>query len=394
MSTTTTSSSSSSSSSSQRTRLDRSLSILVKDPDETPSTRAGVAGATERLYRLYGATLIGQAAALLRQPQQQQQQQQQQHGSSDAGGAVAVWPLSMALTARVIFQRFYHCVSLTQVDVWAASMGALWVAAKTQEVALSAQQVIAVFQHLYRRRRLLVDSDAAELLAQHPQRVVAAADATRLSLEEKRQAPPLRPTTTLSSSSPVYQDWYKALVDAEGQILRRLGFMLYWIPHDHAHSYLLGFVQALGYSPSDDDDDDDEPCPTKSTPTDSAPTARSLVQHAWNSCQDASALDTGVRFASSVVAVAALQLAAVHTGVSWPADGVARLLGDDKQESVVTDCAHLLQGLAAEDTRLATVTFLQPLAADSFNGPGSFLWEMAEGSLSDASETTRVRQIT
>jgi hypothetical protein len=352
------------------------LSILVEHPEETPSRRAGVDAPTERLYRLYGATLIAQAVVLL-----------QPSGSPDDGVATtttttSAWPLSLPCTARVIFQRFYHTVSLTECDVWAASMGALWVAAKTQEVALSAKQVIAVYQHLYRRRRLLHSPDAAALWAAHPPRIVAAAHASALSWEDKQAAlrrSSAHSSTSLSSVSPLYQDWYKALVDAEGQILRRLGFMLYWIPHDHAHSYLLGFGQALGFV--DDNDENDGPL---------AATLHLLIQHAWNACQDASALDSGVRFDSAVVAVAALSMAASSVGVPWPHDGIRRLLGgsrdkhgNDHQQQAVADCSEFLRDLAADTTtttQLAAVAFLQPLGP-SFNGPGSFLWDMAEGIL-------------
>ena len=57
--------------SNKRTRLDRSLKVVYngtaqeENANDTPSRRDGVSGATERLYRLYGASLIQQASQLL-----------------------------------------------------------------------------------------------------------------------------------------------------------------------------------------------------------------------------------------------------------------------------------------------------------------------------------------
>ena len=333
-----------SSTSSKRTRLDRSLRILYDNSttsltaENTPSRREGIDAATERLYRLYGASLIHHAAELLEN--------------------------STNVTACIIFQRLYHRVSLGEMDVWAAAMGSLFCASKTHEVSLSARQIIVVFAHLYKRRRRLVisgdeDGSLAAKIEQH-RCVVVSSKKNNMPWTQARAVEPILP------SGPIWKQWFDTLVQAEGQILRALGFMLYWIPTSHAHAFLDGFIRALELQGD-----------------------VALCQRAWNGCNDAYRLDLCVRFEASLISVAAI-LASLRPSSSSPKLQGAwwiPLVGHG-QEPTLADCANLLLSLQVleengrvADAVVAETAFLNPLAQSSFNGPGSFLWEMEEGNL-------------
>ena len=340
-------------SSNKRTRLDRSLKILLFDENDrqnginnetatiaTPSQRDGIDGSTERLYRLYGASLIQQASRLL--------------------GTSGIRP-STCITAMVIFQRLYHRLSLRSMDIWAAAMGALFCAAKTEEIPLTARQVIVTFVHLYRKRRMLLVKDVfASEIQKHCEHIVVSPKEARISFEEKRQQ--LKNAfPALSSIGPIWKEWFDALVHAEGQILRSLGFLLYWIPNEHAHRFIPGFLQALNLHQYTD-----------------------LCQKVWSACNQAYQLDTCVRFPAEVICTAAI-LISVHD-LSPSVDWWKTLIGPD-QEQALADCANIMLGIRKEEKIGENgicpykIGFFKPLAAKSFNGPGSFLWEMAEGNL-------------
>ena len=64
-------------------------------------------------------------------------------------------------TAATIFHRFFHQVSLTDVDVWSIAMACTVLVAKIEDVALPFRQVIVAFVHLYRKRTLCIGSSSS-----------------------------------------------------------------------------------------------------------------------------------------------------------------------------------------------------------------------------------------
>eukprot|EP00977_Amphora_coffeiformis_P008962 scaffold2033_cov164-Amphora_coffeaeformis.AAC.1 len=354
----------------KRTRLDRSLPIILPDANDTPSRRDGVDGPTERLYRLYGSSLLQQACTLL--------------------GVTAVRP-STAVTAAVIWQRLYHCISLRTMDVWAAAMGSLLCAAKTEEVPLTARQIVVVFHHLYRRRRLLLVDKVDQFVQYNNNKpkdvIILTKQASTLSLAEKQQVLQSEGVLPMSSTGPIWKEWFDALVQAEGVILRSLGFLLYWIPNEHAHRFVPGFCEALGLLVDNSNN-------------------AVLIQRIWNACNDAYRLDACVRFSAEIICAAAIFLVLTTNTTNTTAPPKAPsdptwwipLIGPGQEQALV-DCANILASSVrsrrqqsepnettsddsvVEDPDVASVAFLKPLVAESFNGPGSFVWEMAEGNL-------------
>jgi cyclin L len=253
--------------------VDRSVVPILPtpDPDDTPSRRNGVAADVERSHRLYGTCLLAAATRLEK------------------------LTASTYASACTIFHRFYHRASLTQYSVWSVAMGSLLLATKIEDgpQQRTIRSIVLVFDHLYRKRRC-----AAAL------------------------QPQVLPMPKLG---PVWKEYYDHVLEMENQILRELGFTLYWIPDSHPHKFLWEFLRLLFGLPLL------EPAPILDTSTTTialetaaaaAATAESmdtntkqeekpnpeketrhyeLAQRAWNYCNDSCRLDLCVRYDSEVI---------------------------------------------------------------------------------------------
>jgi hypothetical protein len=344
------------------TRLDRTIVTIFppdgSDPDDTPSRRDEISVAEERLQRLHGVILIQSACCILIK-------------------APSCYP-----TAAVIFHRFFHQVSLRQVDVWSVAMAATLLAFKIEDVALPIRKLILAFVHLYRRQTLLLllndDDDNANsvvLLDQqqilgHPQLAVCPLAKSLLSTNQKlkhlREKIP-----ALSPMGAIYKEWHDAVLQTESHILRQLGFTLHWIPDQHPHKYIPHLVSALRLN--------NEALEVQ------------LSQTAWKYCNCSCQLDLCVRFSPSKIACAAMYLVLLdHHGeyrfsphINW------QLLLDNGADDNNNNANHLsvianaILGLCDEknvDMVIASKGFVKSHnAKPSFNDPGSFLWEMLLG---------------
>lgn len=325
----------------KRTLLDRSIVVVLPEPiDGTPSRLQGISSADERLHRLHGTGIVEQACGVL--------------------SLRDIYP-----TACVVFHRFFHQVSLTDADVWSIAMAATLLAAKTHEVPLPVRKLILAFAHVYRKHALLVlpDSDRRKaLIEQHP--AVVLAPAANRSLEEKKSelennVPPM------SQLGPVWKEWHNAVVQAEGRVLRQLGFTLYWIPDHHPHLFVKHFLLAL------------------SVADDSRFTAAT-----YRNCNLACRLDLCVRLAAEVICCAAIYCAALELNFELPIteDDTSWwqvFCGRDLCEQDLSDAANAISGLADEsnlDVVTASTAYLRSrLLNGSFIDPDSFLWDMLVG---------------
>jgi len=244
------------------TLLDRSVCVVVEDPDNTASKKEGIHATTERLHRLHGTSLIFEASKLL------------------ALGA------STYATACTIFHRFYHQASLTKFDVWSVAVASVLLATKVEEEPQTLKKIIHVFSHLYRKRILVVDHGQGAAGAcwnwTHPS-LRHAKEARLWSTEKKEKL--LGNLPLPMALGPVFEDWHKQALESEAAILRQLGFTLYWIPDFHPHKFILYFCQALDL------------------------TQPKFTQRAWNYCNDSCRLDLCVRFPAEVVVSAGNPLA-------------------------------------------------------------------------------------
>lgn len=169
---------------------------------ETPSQSDGVPEHIEDSLRLYGCQSIQQAGILLRLPQ-----------------------VAMA-TAQVLFQRFWFVSSMRNFGVFDMSMGALLLASKLEEVQVHIRDLINVFDFMTQWREHL-DSAKQQVPAKRPPET-----------SEFRYIP-------MGSYSDKYYDTKDAVLVAEMQLLKRLGFRVYVsLPH----AMMINYLQVLGLS--------------------------------------------------------------------------------------------------------------------------------------------------
>ncbi|KDN48638.1 hypothetical protein RSAG8_02625, partial [Rhizoctonia solani AG-8 WAC10335] len=138
---------------------------------QTPSQSDGIPKEIEEGLRAYGCKLIQQAGLLLKQNQ-----------------------VAMS-TAQILFQRFWYVTSFKQFSVSDIGMGALYLASKLEECPVRMRDLINVFDLLLARAKHGLQKD------QQPFRY-----------------------TSMGYFDSTFYDAKDALVVAEMQILKRLGF--------------------------------------------------------------------------------------------------------------------------------------------------------------------------
>jgi hypothetical protein len=199
--------------------LDRSVPVVLQDPDATATTtRDAIAPDIERLHRLHGTSLIFESSKLL-----------------NLG-------TSTFATACTIFHRFYHQVSLKDHDVWSVAMASTLLATKVEEEPHTLKAIIHAYCHLYRKRLLIVDDNCCDKLGDHPS-VASLSAARQWTLSEKDSY--LQQLPLPMKLGPVYKEWHQKISDMEAILLRQLGFTLYWIPDLHPHKFILYFCRVL-----------------------------------------------------------------------------------------------------------------------------------------------------
>ena len=458
------------------------------DEDNDTADDDDVTVEEERLHRLHGTSLIRSSCQLLRL-------------STCCFG-----------TACTLFHRYFHAISLREMDVWSVAMASVVIASKitplpfhqtttttttTQieenddddakvgggnennnnsssgEGVLTLHQVILVFAHLYRKRRMIYipppnknDDDDQQVVSDDQQdknnkksttaaAVVVVVDAGILPIiSEIVQHPSLRNAVApeaywswkkkqqylkdgippMSTLGPVWKEWYNAVTNAEHKILRQLGFTLYWIPTHLPHYYLASFCSTILRQSS-------------LSSSSSSSKQHNIQTRAWNYCNDSFLLDFCVRYPPNQVACAALYLACLEVWLNnddndnddknnnknnndskdahyiiiewlefW-SDWPERLCGANANE--IATLSNALLGLTTTtttshcsstnnhnhndhnnnnnkadlDRQVAFYAFVPPLFRDSFNGPYSFLWDMANDSAHNENQSSKSKNM-
>ncbi|KAF5386773.1 hypothetical protein D9615_001660 [Tricholomella constricta] len=165
--------------------------------EKTPSREDGIPEDLEEDLRAYGCKLIHQAGILLNQKQ------------------VAV------AAAQILFQRFWYVTSMKQFGVGDIGMGALYLASKLEECSLRMRDLINVYDLLLQRARHTLDMNANK---------------------EFKYAP-------MSYFGTIFYDLKDALVVAEMQILKRLGFNVHVVL---PYGTLVNYLRVLGLTSRED----------------------------------------------------------------------------------------------------------------------------------------------
>ncbi|KAH6918746.1 cyclin-L1 [Coprinopsis sp. MPI-PUGE-AT-0042] len=155
--------------------------------EKSPSREDGLPAELEEDLRAYGCKLIHHAGILLRQKQ------------------VAI------ATAQILFQRFWFVTSMRQFGVGDIGMGALYLSSKLEECPLRMRDIINVYDLLLQKAAHSLGSKASQPFQYHP----------------------------MSYFGDTFYHFKEALVVAEMQILKRLGFNVHvTLPYNTLISYI------------------------------------------------------------------------------------------------------------------------------------------------------------
>jgi hypothetical protein len=204
---------------------------------------------------------------------------------------------SVYATSTTIFHRFYHRTSCSfeKYDVWGVSMACVLLACKVEEQLRKIREIILVFIHVYRRMRLALGSVCSSVDTTQTKTIKLASktaisislsnllDEKHLSDDEKKNI--LRCIRPLPQYGIMYKEWEEQIMEMENIILRELGFVLYWIPNSHPHTFLLYFMKILNIE------------------------EKNVAQYAWNCCNDSCRLDLCIRYPPEMTACAAISTA-------------------------------------------------------------------------------------
>lgn len=233
------------------TRLDRSLALIIENPDQTPSRQAGITPRIERLHRFHGTSIIFESSQKLE------------------------LQASTCATACTIFHRFYHSCSLAEYNVWSVALASTLLATKIEEDPKNLKQIIEVYNVVYARRLVLADLQFDESESENEkatetaknnnnntkpstnnelvQLVLSSAHLVCLDnvvsecpdANKRQKICADRLQQQLSKHGPVYKEWHEEISKMESVLLRQLGFTFYWISDSHPHKFLSDFSRAL-----------------------------------------------------------------------------------------------------------------------------------------------------
>lgn len=287
-------------------------------------------------------------------------------------------------TSCILFHRYLHRVPLTETDVWSAAMASALLASKLHEtVRVVPPTIVQTFYELYRERVKIAgcasNEDLRKRLAAHPS--VSCVSSLATGNEDNGE-------NAIPRSGPTYQEWIKAVIEAESDLLRQLGFVVHWIPDHLAHKYLPHFLDVI-WDSSDLKVNKDE-----------------VAQRSWNYCNDSYRLDLSSRFHPSVVTCAAIHLSLLDAFGSsdeecttsgsdqslnvgskvvggWQPNEVwwKQLARTDRAGDVSLVCNALLGLRECFEVKVAEFAFVSSVSGRAFNDPCSRSWDHVGGNI-------------
>ncbi|KAF9001920.1 cyclin-like protein [Cyathus striatus] len=235
--------------------------------ESTPSVQDAIPHLLEEDLRAYGCKLIVQAGRLLHQKQ------------------VAV------AAAQILFQRFWYVTSLKQFGVADIGMGALYLASKLEECPLRMRDLINVYDVLLQRAQHSTSHKADQPFTYHP----------------------------MSYFGSTFYDLKDALVVAEMQILKRLGFNVHVVL---PYGTLINYLRVLNLTSRED-----------------------ACSKAWGYLNDALQTPVYALYQVPTIVSAAILLAVRHLGISLPSEpsNCWWELFDANWEDVWSVCGYIMR---------------------------------------------------
>jgi hypothetical protein len=297
-------------------------------------------------------------------------------------------------TSCILFHRYLHRVPLTETNVWAVAMASALLASKLHEnVRVVSSTIAQTFIELYRERVYILgcttNEDLRTQLSAHSSvssasfQPTPAKEGSGTSAARKSDQNIIASSeSAISQSLPAYQEWVKAAIETESELLRQLGFVVHWVPDHLAHKYLPDFIDRV-WDWLDPKLNKDE-----------------VAQRSWNYCNDSYRLDLAARFHPSLVTCAAIHLALLNAFASSEQknksdsyrsptvehEGVfvgsrsskalfEHLAGPDSADDVALVCNALLGLQDSVDVVVSDLAFVSSVSGRAFNDPGSQSWE-------------------
>ncbi|KAG9104637.1 hypothetical protein FRC06_000401 [Ceratobasidium sp. 370] len=233
---------------------------------QTPSRADGIPEDVEEGMRAYGCKTIQQAGLLLKQNQ-----------------------VAMS-TAQILFQRFWYVTSFKQFSVMDIAMGALYLASKLEECPIRMRDLINVFDLLMARAKHTLQADRKASLSP-------------LSCDLTNNISQPFQYVTMGYFDAMFYDAKDALVVAEMQILKRLGFD---VRARLPYGAMVNYAQVLNLTNAKGKDGEGVP------------------QRAWGYLNDALQTPVYALYPVPTIACAALHLAVRHAGIPLPGDSPAK----------------------------------------------------------------------
>ncbi|KAF8321101.1 cyclin-like protein [Clavulina sp. PMI_390] len=238
---------------------------------ETPSGADGIPWALEEDLRAYGCKLIQQAGILLKQKQ-----------------------VAMA-TAQVLFQRFWYVTSMKQFGIGDMGMGALYLASKLEECPIRIRDLINVYDLLLGRARHSIAHGTYS--------------------PSKADDGPSYHYSPMQYYSQEFYDAKDAMVVAEMQILKRLGFNVHvQLPY----GTMVNYLQVLGLA-------NDEKVP----------------QTCWDYLNDALQTPVYALYPFPTLACASILLSTRDNDISLPDDWEE--LFDANMDDMLSVCGYIMR---------------------------------------------------
>ncbi|KAL4065376.1 cyclin-like protein [Scleroderma citrinum] len=249
--------------------------------ENTPSQEDGLPQDLEQDLRAFGCKLIHQAGILLNQKQ------------------VAV------ATAQILFHRFWFVTSMKQFSIGDIGMGALYLASKLEECPVRMRDLINVYDLLLQRN--------AHALAGRVYSQSQVFPSTPLQGQAKFKYTPM------TYFSDTFYDLKDALVVAEMQILKRLGFNVHIVL---PYGTLINYLRLLGLT-----------------------NHKEACAKAWGYLNDALQTPVYAIYAVPTIVSAAILLATRHLGISLPSSPQNSWwdLFDAPWEDVWIVCGHIMR---------------------------------------------------
>ncbi|TCD60921.1 hypothetical protein EIP91_009294 [Steccherinum ochraceum] len=239
--------------------------------EKSPSRQDGIPAELEEDLRAFGCKLIHQAGVLLKQKQ------------------VAV------ATAQILFQRFWFVTSMKQFGIGDVGMGALYLASKLEECPLRMRDLINVYDLLLQRTAHTLSSQTASSSHHKP---------------DFKYSP-------MSYFGNTFYDLKDALVVAEMQILKRLGFQVNVVL---PYGTLVNYLRVLGLADREE-----------------------VSSRAWGYLNDALQAPVYALYQVPTIVSAAILLATRHLGISLPTTPPWWELFDAEWEDIWSVCGYIMR---------------------------------------------------